>query len=124
MRVGLAMRPTRVIGAESACATCELFLVMARALGWLAAQHMVVVWSARVDDVSATALGENGAAACEAEVVVHGDIQRELEQGCLLLFAPTKRTVAATDPALAEEIAARRGHGAEVGTWCKKLGVD
>ncbi len=97
---------------------------MARSLGRLAAQHRLVLWSAQVDDIFATILGVDVAVVCEATVIVHGDIQRELEQGCRLPLAPAKRTVVVTDPAAAEEIVARLGPGAEVGTWCKKLGVD
>ena len=123
--VGPEMWALRGIGAGSAFATRQLFLVMARALGRLAAQRRLVSWSVQVDDVVAIVLGENGAAVCEPTVAVREDIQRELEGGCRLpLVAPSKRTVVATDPAMAEAIAARLGQGAEVGTWCKRLGVD
>ncbi len=61
-RLGPEMRPLRGIVAGSAFATRKLFLVMARALGRLAAQHRVVLWSVQVDDVAATILGEDSAA--------------------------------------------------------------
>jgi hypothetical protein len=48
----------------------------------------------------------------------------EVEEGCRLPLAPAKRAVVATDPVVAEDIAARLGPGAEVGTWRKRLVVD
>ena len=90
----------------------------------LAAQHRLVLWSAQVDDVAATVLGDDGAAVCNQSVAVHEDIQRQRDEGCGLPLAPAKRTMVATDPVVAEEIAARLGPGAEVGTWCMRLGVD
>ncbi len=78
----------------------------------------------QVDDVAATILGEDATAVCEQSVAVREDIQRELEGGCRLPLASAKRTVVATDPGVAERIAARLGPEAEVGTWRKQLGVD
>ncbi len=97
-------------------------MVMARALGRLAAQHRLVLWSVQVDDVAAMVLRESGAAVCDCTVAVHEDIQQELEGGCRLPLAPAKRTVVATDSAVAEAIAARLGPGAEVGTWSSGMG--
>jgi hypothetical protein len=116
--------PTRGIGAGSAFATRELFVVMSATLARLHAQYSTVYWNVQVDDISATVPGRSEAEVTLRAVEVFRAVRTGLADGCGLPLSDGKTTVVATSSGLAAAVCQGIGKCAEVGAWCRKLGAD